>query len=821
MGGACFGGRVSINPAVLAGLDADPRLKAQLAPVFKVVGRSSSLSVDDAETVVQTLKDVNLEEACNLFLAWMAKIGAKGCAGLLTLMQRIIAHTMAKRMLAAQNKLSTGGIEHVEFGRVAAKCEEILQLNAPERAALQIAMGTLSRASRSSTMRLDDHPASYFAPDLDALVLLFRRAFLADISNPARNLQRWRDFESEIGLPHLEAHLSLLGRKAKRLLLGLLLVPEGVQQTTVIVNRDRSFLDSLRQLPTKRACVLSCYFESAAGTKSIEGKRVEGGEGHGPRKEFFITSSADTMKKWSAPRVLSADRIDGGLSVNFKNNRVDFDSSSGPSAVDSFLDDVCVGDRLMLRFENGTEISRVITRRMGARSWSVDQVVEEIPPGVGMIHCEAQKPTKPLFQFHRGSGQTWFSAYSTELAEAGASELREFYHSFGKLLALALANHCKLSFVLPLVFFRILLRRKEQLVLNDLKGFDNALYISLRKCLKMRDAQFASLKEIEDLPADLSREAYVARQVQATLSPVAMDEIRRGFEDMASLDLLQDVTVCEFRQMLCPTDSHTEATNIRHVFEVIMEDEMAECDAFVEAFWSVIDGFSPEETQRFLLFVTGVESPPEPGTEQMLVQLPFSAFSQEEHIAMLNMLPQAHTCTNTLELPNYYEALLQAGRITEDDNQTAIVKELHAVLQDKLRIAINETAGYELDGGVASGSARREDLDSGVASSGSARRDDHPSPSVGNKNGREVLKQASPPEVSSSIATSSQSVSRPVDLSKPSVVGPGIGDAPPQPQPLEPVQQEKHGVDALLEDLDGALSSPLCACACLWPRPLR
>ena len=76
------------------------------------------------------------------------------------------------------------------------------------------------------------------------------------------------------------------------------------------------------------------------------------------------------------------------------------------------------------------------------------------------------------------------------------------YRAFGKLMALALANHCKLTFTclgvksshchrlidfdqkaqcsrLPLLFFEILLTAREVRP-EDLKGFDDQLHSSLR-----------------------------------------------------------------------------------------------------------------------------------------------------------------------------------------------------------------------------------------------------------------------------------------------------------------------------------------------------
>lgn len=54
---------------------------------------------------------------------------------------------------------------------------------------------------------------------------------------------------------------------------------------------------------------------------------------------------------------------------------------------------------------------------------------------------------------------------------------------------------------------------------------------------------------------------------------------------------------------------------------------------------------------------------------------------------------EAHTCTNTLELPNYDDALRQSGFVAEDQ----ISAELRRLLGEKLRLAIKETASYELD----------------------------------------------------------------------------------------------------------------------------
>ena len=48
---------------------------------------------------------------------------------------------------------------------------------------------------------------------------------------------------------------------------------------------------------------------------------------------------------------------------------------------------------------------------------------------------------------------------------------------------------------------------------------------------------------------------------------------------------------------------------------------------------------------------------PTPGSEQLTVSFPFVAYSSRQQAQLLGTLPQSHTCANTLELPDYVEAL--------------------------------------------------------------------------------------------------------------------------------------------------------------------
>jgi hypothetical protein len=198
----------------------------------------------------------------------------------------------------------------------------------------------------------------------------------------------------------------------------------------------------------------------------------------------------------------------------------------------------------------------------------------------------------------------------------------------------------------------------------------------------------------------MTQEEYVAEQIRTFLRPQGMIEIQNGFWSLATEKMLRGITPNDLRTIICPVESHSSDVNIRRTFKVVMEEELAECPVFVDAFWNVVDGLSKAEKRLFLVFVTGVEMPPEPGTEQLIIDTPFSAFSKDEHIEMLSKLPQAHTCTNTLELPNYHDALVESGTLGDNPEKIppkTLATQLQRVLGEKLRLAINESKGYELD----------------------------------------------------------------------------------------------------------------------------
>eukprot|EP00928_Gymnodinium_smaydae_P009828 TRINITY_DN13680_c0_g1_i1.p1 TRINITY_DN13680_c0_g1~~TRINITY_DN13680_c0_g1_i1.p1 ORF type:complete len:776 (+),score=204.14 TRINITY_DN13680_c0_g1_i1:101-2428(+) len=589
-----------------ASLD-DPSLEASLRPVLKA---ASKVLPPSAEEVLRLLAVAGAPSRSGAWLAaWCARATPKQRASLLALLRKAMDKALApsaqrlEREAAAKSRDGEAGAEVVaQLGQLIVVAREALQLSGIAREGLHAAARCLELASRApmGAGGLDEQPASFFVPALDSIVSVFRFALIRHVSDSVSNLQRWRDFEEEVGLPRCDEHLALLGPGAKAALLGMRLLPEGRRAIPVVVKRESALQDAVPQLPESGAAVLSPYFESESGTKRVNGKLVEGGEGHGLRKEFFILASSSALEK--AP--------------------------------------------------------------------------------------------VPLFEFHRGTGQHWFSGYANGL-DTGASgaALAERYRCFGKLLALALSNQCRLSFSLPPIFFRLLLRPQQSPTLNDLSGFDEALKTSMVKCLRMKDDQFSGLLAVEGLPLTTSRVEYVERQVLEMLAPQAMEHVRGGFRSVIGSESLPGVSVLDLRHSVCPLDARHRSQDFQRVFQIVVEDELASTPVIMKAFWHVVESFTAEEKRQLLVFLTGLDTWPEPGTERITISSPFSAFTEDEHRQMLQMLPQAHTCANTLELPNYYAALKETGGA----NDASMESTLRRIVGERLRLAISESAGYELD----------------------------------------------------------------------------------------------------------------------------
>jgi hypothetical protein len=129
---------------------------------------------------------------------------------------------------------------------------------------------------------------------------------------------------------------------------------------------------------------------------------------------------------------------------------------------------------------------------------------------------------------------------------------------------------------------------------------------------------------------------------------------------------------------------------------------MLDCEELRDAFWGVISRMTPKMKRKLLFFWTGDKNVPAPGTQLLRIEMPFVGMTKGEHKAILGMLPQAHTCENILEVPNYWEA-------AQALNPSVKIEEVERIIQDKFICAIENTSGYGLDEGANSSMGRADE----------------------------------------------------------------------------------------------------------------
>ena len=124
--------------------------------------------------------------------------------------------------------------------------------------------------------------------------------------------------------------------------------------------------------------------------------------------------------------------------------------------------------------------------------------------------------------------------------------------------------------------------------------------------------------------------------------------------------------------------------------------ELRESGDFCAAILRSLDALSAARKRRMLLFVTGVERLPAAGSAWLSVETPTLLRVRDAADArrVLGTLPQAHTCDNVLEVPNYWSAVRAAHPGAPDAEVAARVDE---VLRDRFDVAIDNADGYALD----------------------------------------------------------------------------------------------------------------------------
>jgi hypothetical protein len=473
------------------------------------------------------------------------------------------------------------------------------------------------------------------------------------------------------------------------------------------------------------------FFRSEYGTKSMgDGVHVEAGEGHGPRKEFF---SLVGQQLCGPIAIVGCSAVGGGGTEAEQVARDVRESvSSGIMAFSAF------GSEEEEEEEDG--------------GYSDDSFESDSSGGSG------QAPTVPpapltLFAYHPRLEALWFPPHDRQDVQpgAGGSRARTMYMAVGVLFAAAVAGGCTLGVKVPSLLLELIVQHRlllagtppwaatveegdahgAEAALEALEVYDPEIARAARRVLALPSADFTAMMELEDtddeedeqLPEDeeegdggAARKAWYVRRMatRAIIAPhrAALLAMSAGFSSGLPWGWLRTMQLSsvELATLLCGVEASGGVDgaerpdfSFQAVFRVELDEELLlACNAPLRAaLWSVIETqLTAAERRALLCFVTGIDRVPASGVERLAISMPWSvstvaAANVGEQKLQLQLLPQAHTCTNTLELPNYWQALVAVSAPQPPSPDMEL--RLEELLLERLRLAIAGAGGYGLD----------------------------------------------------------------------------------------------------------------------------
>ena len=311
-----------------------------------------------------------------------------------------------------------------------------------------------------------------------------------------------------------------------------------------------------------------------------------------------------------------------------------------------------------------------------------------------------------LFEYSRSMGRYWFSL-SVKESSIEASK----YFFVGWLMAQTFFNKTKMHIdFAPVIFERILRGDQFSPTMETLLHVDPEAARSIRNVEKLPQADFEAMLEFEG-KSGMSKDEFIHHSVRGILLDGVkwqFDSLCRGFHSLVKPSLLQEYYSNgeALASAICGENTSHKTFNVRDVFLIVPDEELeSQWKPLSDALWDTVDAWPSSKKLNFVKFVTGSDRLPLPQTETLKVELPFFAFSDQDHSNLLKTLPQAHTCENLLELPNYWESLLKAKDIEENfhpnkeglDIRKELRKKLRRILDERLTFAISNCDSYELD----------------------------------------------------------------------------------------------------------------------------
>ncbi|KAG7385958.1 hypothetical protein PHYPSEUDO_000920 [Phytophthora pseudosyringae] len=551
---------------------------------------------------------------------------------------------------------------------------------------------------------------SLVSPGLSQLVKVFYPYL---VNQPREELSdNWHPVNSVLsamGLP-IDCLYLMLNPMGKILLLAVELCSRSTQESqdkddlavfpkvTVICDREDVLQSSVEyvwrnHLSSDKAISnfsLFPFFKSSFGEKLVDGVKVEEGEGKGPLKEWFTLVGSQLASKWKhVPTSEILAEVDS-TQVTASGNGI---TIRGGSKV------ICAGFQLEWETSEGETIRRVVNKSVENDTFLLDRSVQ--PHSFVASQMRISRPSSAVFEYVQGSESYWLNENTRE-----SPETRKVLVFVGWFLASAVTHFSSIQLRIHPLFFRLLLSPGHCVTLEEVQRFDPQLFKSLSGMKDMKPSDFAEYLKFEGADESLSVEAYISKVLDEKFGPASgigwqLQSVRGGFTRVIGIDQLGRVGIAEadLPESICGTSGGSgDDFVISEVFRVAADADFTDCRPLMNAFWQTVNAFEPQLKRKLVKFVTGVDTLPLSGSEFLRIEMPFTAISSEDHEKSLQMLPQAHTCDNTLELPHYWKALCWREQHDEHEASVKLEEELALLLGKKLRDAVEYSSGYGLDG---------------------------------------------------------------------------------------------------------------------------
>lgn len=279
-------------------------------------------------------------------------------------------------------------------------------------------------------------------------------------------------------------------------------------------------------------------------------------------------------------------------------------------------------------------------------------------------------------ELEEASGCFWFNTRT----EPGASDIVADYKFIGILLALAIYNGVLVAPRFPLLLFKKLL--SWPLLLDDYAEIDSVLVNSINKidgdCIGADIYHVVPGSEIELIPngsstlvTSESLSIYVSNLTRFLLKGSVdwqFDAFRNGFEVISGGSVIYGFRPDELFSLAYGSDDF-DISELAQI--VIYEGGYQEECPQIRWFWDcLVNKLTSAEQHDFLSFLTGSSRAPLAGLSHLK-----SFTITKASAGDTDRLPTAHTCFNTLLLPEYCDA--------------------HK-LEDKLKLAIRHHEGFGL-----------------------------------------------------------------------------------------------------------------------------